>query len=82
MNAKLTLKLDKDTIERTKRYAKRNHVSLSALVEMFFRVLLERQKDAPREISALVRELTGIIDLDDDFVAKEEYTSYLEKKYR
>ncbi|PIE35673.1 hypothetical protein CSA56_03205 [candidate division KSB3 bacterium] len=83
MNTKLTLNLDKDIIEQTKRYAQTQRQSLSGLVENYFRFLLEQeQTPAFLEISSTVRELSGIIQLDNQTDIHEEYTDYLLKKYR
>lgn len=83
MNTKLTLSLDKQIIEQTKQYAQETHQSLSALVENYFRFLLEReQPSSTPEISPIVRELSGIIELDDNINIQEAYTDYLLHKYR
>jgi len=81
MNAKLTLKLNSIAIEKAKLYAKSRHTSLSALVENYFRTLAEEKKYAEAELSPIVEELSGIIDLPEDFNLKDEYTDYLIKKY-
>ena len=60
MQAKLTLKMDKDVIESMKCYAANNKKSLSRLVEDFFKTSIEETKDTI-SISPLVKELTGII---------------------
>jgi len=81
MDTKLTLKLDKDIIEQAKIYAQRKQQSLSALVERYFRCLLDQEH--PRSlptISPTVKELSGIIHLDDRDL-QEEYTTYLLEKY-
>lgn len=83
MNAKLTLKLDKAVIKQAKVYAQKKQQSLSALVEDYFRFLLDREQESSiPDISPTVQELSGIIQLDDDIDLHEEYTNYLLKKYR
>jgi hypothetical protein len=83
MDTKLTLKLDKDIIKQAKTYAQNKQQSLSALVENYFRFLLDQeQTSSMSEISPVVRELSGIIQLDDEIDIHEEYTDYLLKKYR
>lgn len=82
MNTKLTLKLDKDIIEQAKMYAHHSHQSLSALVERYFRYLLDQKQPRSRTvISPTVKELSGIIHLDDEWNLQEEYTTYLVEKY-
>jgi hypothetical protein len=81
MNTKLTLKLDKDIIERAKSYAKERNTSLSMLVANYFKALGEKKDDSDIELSPIVQELSGIIVLPEDFNPEEEYTSYLIEKY-
>ena len=78
MQAKLTLKMDKDIIDAMKHYAVNNNKSLSRLVEDFFRTSIGEVQH-PIVLSPLVKELTGIISEED--VEKSNYIDYLEKKY-
>ena len=83
MDTKLTLKLDQDIIEHAKRYAQRHQQSLSALVERYFRVLLDQEHPRARtEISPTVKALSGIIALDHAGDLHDDYTTYLIQKYR
>ncbi|MEO8067284.1 MAG: DUF6364 family protein [Flavobacteriales bacterium] len=87
MKAKLTLLLDKGTIEEAKKYAAENDTSLSRMFEQFLRSLqptkfIKRGKEAPkRKLSPEVERLSGIIKLPDDFDIKKGYGDYLAKKY-
>ena len=81
MNTKLTLKLNKRSIERAKRYAKRNKQSLSRIVENYFEIISDKGLSNDIEISPNVLELTGIIKLSDDVNIKELYGKHLEEKY-
>lgn len=78
MQAKLTLKMDKDIIDSMKCYAANNNKSLSRLVEDFFKTSIKETKDMIG-ISPLVKELTGIINEKD--MGSADYIDYLEKKY-
>ena len=83
MDAKLTLKLDKEVIDRAKVYARERQESLSVLVERYFRYIVEQEEGQPvRDIAPTVRELSGIIDLDESIDAREIRTDYLLDKYR
>jgi hypothetical protein len=82
MEAKLTLKLDKDAIEGAKKYAKNKNVSLSRMVERYFRALAAKSKPDEKKISPLVEELSGIINMDADFDFRTSYTDYLIEKYQ
>lgn len=78
MNTKLTLNLDKETIEEAKTYAKNNSVSLSKLIENYLNSLT-RQSKKKSSVSSLVESLTGIIP--NDYDEKDDYRKYIDKKY-
>lgn len=82
MEAKLTLKLDKGVIEKAKKYAKKKNISLSRMVERYFKAVVEKKQDKEKKYSPLVEELSGIINLDKDFHFREYYTNYLIEKYQ
>ena len=81
MDDKLTLKLDEQTIERAKVYAKKHQTSVSKLVENYLNVLTN-ESHADLRITPLVKSLSGIIKLRDDFDEKKEYSDYLVQKYK
>ncbi len=81
MNAKLTLKLNKRSIERAKKYASKNKKSLSVLVENYFNLIAEKDNADEIEISPNVLELSGIIKLSEDMDLKDEYGKHLAEKY-
>lgn len=81
MNTKLTLKLQKEVIDQAKIYAREHSVSLSLLVENYFRFLAGKKQPLEFELSPTVKELSGIIDLPEDFDLKDDYTDYLTEKY-
>lgn len=78
MNTKLTLSLDRETIEEAKSYAKANKVSLSKLIENYLNSLTRTSKKEIR-VSPLVESLTGVLSSDSD--ARESYRDYLAEKY-
>lgn len=81
MNVKLTLNLEKDIIEKAKLYAKDNNQSLSALVQNYFAFLSESKRIENLEISQNIKELSGIIHLEDDIDPKEKYKKHILEKY-
>ena len=81
MDKKLTLSLNKAIIESAKIYAKSNNISLSKLIESYLATLTRRDK-MKSEITPLVKSLSGVIDLPEEFDEKEAYTEYLLKKYK
>ncbi len=79
METKLTLKLDKDVIEQAKIYSQKKNISLSRMVEKYFKSLFyEKTKD---NFTPLVKELTGIINLNEKSNYKDDYADYLTEKY-
>ncbi len=81
MNTKLTLNLNKKTIDRAKRYAQKNKKSLSVLVEKYFNLISEKDTLTEIDISPNVLELSGVIKLSKDINIKEVYGKHIEEKY-
>jgi len=85
MKAKLTLLLDKGTIEEAKEYAAENDTSLSRMFEQFIQATLDkvsRKKPVRRKKSHPdVQRLIGIIKLPKDFDYKKAREEYLTEKY-
>jgi macrodomain Ter protein organizer (MatP/YcbG family) len=80
MDTKLTLKLEQSVIEKAKDYAKRQKTSLSRLIENYLLDITDEEA-TQEKITPLVRSLSGIIDLPNDYDHKKDYTDYLAKKY-
>lgn len=78
MYTKLTLNVDKDTIEQAKLYAKKQNLSLSKLIESYLKSLVKPVRSAD-EISPIVAQLTGIIA--PDYQEKEAYISHQIQKH-
>lgn len=85
MDTKLTLKLDKDVIEKAKEYASSHQRSLSNLVESYLKVLIDKDETKSEdgiEISPFVKSLRTGVKLPADFDEKKTYRDYLEEKYK
>lgn len=88
MDAKLTLKFDKEIIDAAKEVAKERGQSLSRIVENYLRVITreKREQNIVSEshpdfvISPFVRELSKGTPLPDD-LNENEYYEYLIKKH-
>jgi hypothetical protein len=80
MDAKLTLSVDKDVIEKAKTYAKLHKVSLSHIIENYLLTLTQKEKSF-LEPSPLIKSLSGVVKLDNDFDHKSDYSDYLNSKY-
>jgi hypothetical protein len=81
MQAKLTLSLEKNVIEQAKEFSRRQHKSLSKLVESYLRqiTLGGGENEA---ITPLVAELSGVIRPEAAIKRKAEYAEFLTEKYR
>jgi len=79
MATKLTLTLDKKIIKAAKEYAKRNNISLSGIVELYFRTLAAGDKNI--KIGPLTQELSGIAQLETERNDKELLEDALIKRF-
>lgn len=85
MDAKLTLKLDKQVIENAKDYASSQKRSLSRLIESYLKSLVNTDKTETKnviEISPFVKSLQTGVKIPADYNYKEAYTDYLAEKYK
>jgi hypothetical protein len=80
MDTKLTIKLDENVINRAKSYAKRRKTSLSKMIESYLDAVTKPDSKGI-EITPLVKSLSGVITLSEDFDYKRERTDFLIKKY-
>jgi len=82
MDTKLTLKLNKEIIERAKEYAADKKMSLSRIVEAYLRSLTNNKKDTDFEISLFIKSLSTGTKISADFDYKKEYSDKLLEKYK
>ncbi len=82
MKTTLTFTIEKEVIEIAKDYAKKNGLSLSEMVENYFKFLSAKHPEIKEKLlSPKVRNLRGIIKLDDNLDYKKILTEGLSKKY-
>lgn len=81
MDKKLILSLNGTVIERAKAYAKAQDTSLSKLIESYLASLTKIEENKSN-ITPLVRSLSGVVTLPEDFDHKDAYTDYLIEKYK
>ncbi|MCC5929104.1 MAG: hypothetical protein JJU28_07645 [Cyclobacteriaceae bacterium] len=85
MDTKLTLKLDKNVIDKAKAYAASHKRSLSGIVEAYLITLIERNKTQPEddiEISPFVKSLRTGVKVPSNIDCKQVYGDYLAEKYK
>ena len=79
MATKLTLTLDKEVIKAAKKYAKKNNISLSGIVELYFKALSYSIENY--EIPPITKELSGIARFDTKKTDKELLKEVLSKRF-
>lgn len=78
MQAKLTLSIDKQIIEKAKEFASRSNRSLSDIIETYLEKITDRElEDVDNELSKLI----GVIKLPQDFDDKKEVRRILTEKH-
>lgn len=82
MDKKLTLSLNQQIIERAKRYAKSNNTSLSKMIEAYFESLTNQEENEDIKTTPLVKSLSGVIELPNDFDYKKSRSKHLQEKHR
>ena len=81
MNTKLTLTIEHNVIEKSKKYAKDNGRSLSDLIENYLKVITKEEAKSSTEITPLVESLKGSFKAPVTFGYKSELTKSLSDKY-
>ena len=76
--SKLTLSVDQRVVSRAKRYAKRQGVSVSAIVEAYLASVAEAPDKSPEDAPPILRSVRGILKKAD----LEAYKKHLAAKYR
>jgi hypothetical protein len=77
---KLTLSVDKEVVERAKRYAAKRGTSVSRLVQTYLDPIASPQAVSTQDLPPVTRPLRGI--LKGSKYSREGYIDYLERKYR
>ena len=80
MNSKLTVKLNSLVIARAKNYAKKHNTSLSKMIEAYLDSVAS-ENSSGIEVTPLVKSLSGVIELPEDFDYRKDYTDFLDQKY-
>ena len=81
MDTKLTLKLDKNIIQKAKEYAAAHNYSLSRLIEAYLQSLTTDSVAEDIEISPFVKSISSGISLPQNLDYKKEYREHLIKKH-
>lgn len=83
MDTKLTLNINKKTVEKAKKYATLNNRSLSDIVENYLNsIISEDKKYNDIEISPIIKSLLIGKKVKKDIDYKNEYIDYISEKYK
>ena len=85
MDAKLTLKLNKQTIDKAKRYAVDQNRSLSRIIEDYLATLTLQKTDSNADdivISPFVKSISSGNTIPSDLDYKTLYSNHLTDKYK
>lgn len=81
MNTKLTLTIEKEVIDKAKKYAKNCERSLSDLIENYLKAITVKNDSTAIEITPIVKSLKGSFIAPKDFDYKKELSERLSDKY-
>lgn len=81
MTKKLTLSVEKEIIERAKKYAKSKGRSLSDIIEVYLKVLTSDEEKSKAETASLTKSLRGSFISPDYVEYKKELQKILKKKH-
>jgi hypothetical protein len=82
MDTKLTLKLDKEIIEKAKQYASEKKLSLSRLIENYLNSLTSYKSNDDLQISPFVKSISSGISIPADYDYKKDRADYLDQKHK
>lgn len=85
MDTKLTLKLDKQVIDKAKKYAASQQRSLSRIIEAYLKSLIGKEENdgiESIEISPFIKSMSTGISLPPDLDTKSAYGDFLNEKYK
>jgi len=78
-SGKLTLSVDKEVVAKAKRLLRGRGISMSAVVEDYFRILV---KSGNTKLTPVVSELTGMLAGESATSAQKARIDYLTEKYQ
>ncbi|EIJ37693.1 MULTISPECIES: DUF6364 family protein [Galbibacter] len=82
MNTKLTLTIEKEIIQKAKKYAKDKNRSLSDIIENYLKILTKEEKaNKSTKLNPVVKSLKGSFKMPKNMDYKKELRNRLEEKY-
>lgn len=81
MSTKLTLTIEKDVIQKAKKYARKKNRSLSDIIQNYLKTLTSGEKHPDDGSGQIVNSLRGSFKMPEGFDYKKELQKELEKKH-
>ena len=81
MNTKLTLTIERDVIDKAKKYANTKGQTLSDIIENYLKVITNEEPIDDIQLTPIVKSLKGSFKVSDKFDYKKELTKALTEKY-
>ena len=75
LKTKLTVRVEKDLLEKVKRYATKNNTTLTDLIDSYLRNI---PGQTPLEDAPIVRRISGTMSMN---ASVDDYKKHLEEKY-
>lgn len=79
MQTKLTLRIEKELVQKAKRHSRKSGKSVSKLVSDYFRII-DAAEGSEEDVTPWARSLLGV--MKGSGVSEEDYRRHLEEKHR
>ena len=82
MEIELSLKLNKDLVNKAITFAAKKKISVSDLIESYLRLITSAEVQNDLEISSFVKSMSTGTEIPNDLDYKNEYSNYLTQKHK
>ena len=82
MDTKLTLKLNREVIEKAKRYTTEKKLSLSRVIENYLSALTSDKANEDFQISPFVKSISSGVEIPADYDYRKDRANDLDEKYK
>lgn len=82
MDTKLTLKLNREVIEKAKRYTTEKKLSLSRVIENYLSALTSDKANEDFQISAFVKSISSGVEIPADYDYRKDRANDFDEKYK
>jgi hypothetical protein len=82
MTTKLTLTVEKEIIEKAKKYSAQTGRSLSKMIESYLESVVNNSSNKETTLSPKIKKLKGVVKLPADFDYKKETEKSVKQKFK